>query len=56
MPLVSRGRVAITRFFDGFELVDPGLVHLTEWRSDELERTRPGGEAMLGGVGRRLSA
>ncbi|MGH3389296.1 MAG: SAM-dependent methyltransferase [Actinomadura sp.] len=50
---VPRSREAITRFFDGFELVDPGLVHLTEWHSDEEERARPGGEWMLAGVGRK---
>jgi hypothetical protein len=52
-PVVSRDRDAITRFFDGFELVDPGVAHLTEWRSDELERARPGGGWMLAGVGRK---
>jgi S-adenosyl methyltransferase len=52
-PLVFRSRDAITRFFDGFELADPGLVHTTEWRSDELERARPGGEWMLAGAGRK---
>jgi hypothetical protein len=52
-PVTYRSRDAITRFFDGFELVDPGLVYLTEWRSDDLERTRPGGEWALAGVGRK---
>jgi hypothetical protein len=52
-PAVFRYRDAITRFFDGFELVDPGVVHPTEWRSDELERARPGGEWGLVGVGRK---
>jgi hypothetical protein len=53
-PLVFRSPEAITRFFDGFELVDPGLVRLTEWRPDELERARPGGaEWGLAGVGRK---
>ncbi|MGH3391880.1 MAG: SAM-dependent methyltransferase [Actinomadura sp.] len=52
-PAVFRSRAAITRFFDGFELVDPGVVHHTEWRSDELERARPGGEWGLAGVGRK---
>jgi S-adenosyl methyltransferase len=52
-PLVYRDRDAIARFFDGFELVDPGLVHLTEWRSDEVERAQRGGEWLLGGVGRK---
>ena len=37
-PLVMRGRAEILRFFDGFELVEPGLVHMTDWRPD------PGGE------------
>jgi hypothetical protein len=52
-PGVFRDRDALTRFFDGFELVDPGLVHTTEWRADEAERARPGGEWMLAGVGRK---
>jgi S-adenosyl methyltransferase len=52
-PLAYRNRAAITRFFDGFELVDPGVVHLTEWRSDQLERARPCGEWGLAGVGRK---
>jgi hypothetical protein len=52
-PFLFRSRDAITRFFDGFELVDPGVAHLTEWRSDETERARPGGEWALAGVGRK---
>jgi hypothetical protein len=52
-PGVLRGRDAIARFFDGFELVEPGLVKTTEWRSDDVERARPGGEWMLAGVGRK---
>jgi S-adenosyl methyltransferase len=53
-PVTFRDRDAVTRFFDGFELVDPGLVYTTEWRSDEAERARTGGEWMLAGVGRKL--
>jgi hypothetical protein len=52
-PAVLRNRDAITRFFDGFELVEPGVVAPTDWRSDDLERARPGGELMLAGVGRK---
>jgi hypothetical protein len=52
-PVALRSREAITRFFDGFDLVEPGLVRTTEWRSDDLERARPGGEWMLAGVGRK---
>jgi SAM-dependent methyltransferase len=33
-PLISRGRADITRFFDGFTLVEPGLVSPAQWRPD----------------------
>ena len=31
-PLIMRHRAAIKRFFDGFDLVEPGLVPLPRWR------------------------
>jgi SAM-dependent methyltransferase len=33
--LVARPRAEILRFFDGFELLEPGLVGPTEWRPNE---------------------
>lgn len=33
-PLVSRSRADILRFFDGFELAEPGLVSPAQWRPD----------------------
>ena len=33
-PLISRGRADIARFFDGFTLVEPGLVAPAQWRPD----------------------
>jgi hypothetical protein len=33
-PLISRGRASIGRFFDGFTLVEPGLVRPAQWRPD----------------------
>src|SRR5262249_32443052 len=33
-PLISRDRAEITRFFDGFTLVQPGLVPPARWRPD----------------------
>ena len=33
-PLHVRSRAEILRFFDGFELVDPGLVFIPQWRPD----------------------
>jgi hypothetical protein len=31
-PIVPRTREDITRMFDGFELVEPGIVYTPEWR------------------------
>ena len=33
-PLISRSRTGIARFFDGFTLVEPGLVCPAQWRPD----------------------
>jgi SAM-dependent methyltransferase len=33
-PLISRDRADIARFFDGFTLVEPGLVPPVQWRPD----------------------
>ncbi|MEU8698901.1 SAM-dependent methyltransferase [Streptomyces sp. NPDC048680] len=33
-PLVMRSRDEVSRFFDGYEMVDPGLVPMPNWRPD----------------------
>jgi hypothetical protein len=33
-PLISRSRADIARFFDGFTLIEPGLVRPAQWRPD----------------------
>jgi len=56
-PVGLRSRAQLARFFDGFELVSPGLVFTPAWRpdgspspfTDEPERA-----AVLAGVGRKL--
>src|SRR6266545_484836 len=48
--VVLRTRAHIERFFDGFELVDPGLVQIQCWRPDGPIPDVPGG--IYGGVGR----
>ncbi len=56
-PVSFRSRAQLGRFFDGFELVSPGLVFTPAWRpdgspspfTDEPERA-----AVLAGVGRKL--
>jgi hypothetical protein len=44
----------VSRFFEGFELVEPGLVHLPQWRPDRLSRRAdPAERWIVGGVGRK---
>src|SRR5690606_12941249 len=53
-PAVPRSHAEILEFFDGWELLDPGLVYLPRWRPDEGESgTGPGDALVFGGVGRR---
>ena len=47
-----RDRAAVARFFDGLELVEPGLVQASRWRPiSESEATSPA--ALWGGVARK---
>jgi S-adenosyl methyltransferase len=50
-----RSRAQIASFFDGLELVPPGLVFLPWWRPDGPVETPPpaGSMLMLVGVGRK---
>jgi hypothetical protein len=50
-PIVPRTRAQVERFFDGFDLVDPGLVEIQRWRPDRQSSLLPGG--FYGGVGRK---
>jgi hypothetical protein len=54
-PLVLRDRAAILGLFDGWELLDPGLVHLPLWRPDPGGPTveHPDAHAALAAVGVR---
>jgi hypothetical protein len=44
----------VQRFFDGFELVEPGLVWITEWRPEPGTAPTGRAQSMRGGVGRKL--
>ncbi len=48
-----RSRKQIERFFDGFEILEPGVVWMARWRPDP--GTRPAGrpDSLYGGVGRK---
>ncbi|MEJ3743661.1 SAM-dependent methyltransferase [Actinomycetes bacterium KLBMP 9797] len=55
-PLTVRTRDGIRRFFDGFELLEPGLVWQPEWRPEPTDpehfRDEPERSRMLAAVGR----
>ncbi|HZD69125.1 MAG TPA: SAM-dependent methyltransferase [Actinomycetes bacterium] len=48
--LSLRSHAEIARFFDGFELVEPGLVPVSMWRPDS---DIPEGQGVYAGVGRK---
>jgi len=55
-PVGFRSRAQLTRFFDGFELVSPGLVFTPAWHPDGSPSpftTEPERAAVLAGVGRK---
>ena len=51
--LIMRSRAEIARFFDGFELVDPGVVFLSQWRPIGEYRLRGGTRWEYCGVGKK---
>ncbi|MEV1287887.1 SAM-dependent methyltransferase [Micromonospora sp. NPDC049679] len=52
-PLNVRSRAELTRLFDGFELIEPGLVWVPQWRPDSPESAEDAERAVfIGGVGR----
>ena len=55
-PVKLRSRDAIARFFDGLELVEPGLVYMSLWRPegpDDLFVNEPERCAGYAGIGRK---
>jgi hypothetical protein len=53
-PLVLRDHAQVTSFFDGLELVEPGVVQLSKWRP-QSEAESEAAAALWGGVARKLS-
>jgi SAM-dependent methyltransferase len=52
--LVPRRREEILRFFDGFDLLEPGLVNVPAWRPDDPDDAEDAHlYATLGGLGRK---
>jgi len=48
-----RTHAEVSRFFDGLKLVEPGVVHLPEWRPDEPVDPDGPVTGMWGGMGRK---
>jgi SAM-dependent methyltransferase len=46
-----RSHTEVTRFFDGTELLEPGVVQLPQWRPDRENPATPGALPMWCGVG-----
>lgn len=52
-PLILRDRAELTALFDGFDLVEPGLVWVPQWRPDSPDQAEDAARSgFLGGVGR----
>jgi S-adenosyl methyltransferase len=51
-PAVARRRSEVLQFFEGFDLLDPGLVYVPLWRPDEGDVEGAERFLLLGGVGR----
>ncbi|MEU2296670.1 SAM-dependent methyltransferase [Streptomyces antibioticus] len=52
-PLIMRSRDEIARFFEGYDMVEPGLVPMPEWRPDSApEDEDPYAFSGFAGVGR----
>ncbi|MFI5933085.1 SAM-dependent methyltransferase [Actinoplanes sp. NPDC051494] len=51
----SRSREQIAEFFRGFDLLEPGIVSISDWRSARSADQRPAAVAAYGAVGRSRS-
>lgn len=50
-PLLARTKDEVSRFFEGFDIVEPGVVHLPRWRPDGPEKPEWSQVHLYGAVG-----
>jgi hypothetical protein len=50
-PFMARDHAQISRFFDGLDLLEPGVVAVNHWRNDDPDEGVP----LLGGVARKTA-
>jgi hypothetical protein len=53
VPYVLRSPEQIARFFDGLELLEPGVVPVSQWRPEPSPFGTPAAVSTYGGVGRK---
>ena len=53
VPITPRGRQQVARFFRGLEMVEPGLVSMSQWRPEPNPWGEPSAVLGFGGVGRK---
>ena len=53
IPTQLRSQAEVARFFDGLDLVDPGVVPILQWRPTEPTDLTDAQVALYGGVGRK---
>jgi hypothetical protein len=51
-----RSLAEVSRFFDGLELLDPGIVSLSDWRPEPGPRPTPAETTGYGAVARTTAA
>ncbi|MGW1502494.1 SAM-dependent methyltransferase [Streptomyces mirabilis] len=51
--ITQRTPEAVARFFDGLDLLEPGVVSCSRWRPQPTDGDEPAEVAMFGGVGRK---
>ncbi|GAA2500230.1 SAM-dependent methyltransferase [Streptomyces gobitricini] len=53
-PLIMRSREEVTRFFDGFDVLEPGVVPMPRWRPENpVDQEDPYAFSGFAGVGRK---
>lgn len=51
--ITQRTPEAVARFFDGLDLLEPGVVSCSRWRPQPTDGDESAEVAMFGGVGRK---
>jgi hypothetical protein len=55
MPFHNRTVEEVTALFDGYPMLDPGVVPVSDWHPEPSpDPNRPSVDAVIGGVGRRV--